>query len=867
MDSAQAVGTEQLLADYEEFGYKLVKVNRKLKKPTYDEWQLKTIPPDEMREWVSSGGNVGIQAGAASDWICGIDLDCREAQLLGAKFLPETLKLKKGDEPPSVYVYRVPELGYAQFNDLDENRLIDIIASNDGAGHQFTVPPSIHPNKGAYIWVGGFNPAAIAQKGKEEIQVAVGQLAVCTLLARILPDTGRHDFGLELAGYLLRNGVPPERVLLILQEAWKLNNAPGEAFRDLEGIVASTKDKLERGEHVKGGRSLGERFSKLPRRIAKFLGWTQTDNSEAPTSGAGVKDELEDLPTEASLHMPPGYEIDHQGVYRVSYKARGEEVEKIREQITHAPLLISARTSDIHDGSESTTLLYKRGSEYRERTEPRAVIASAREITRTAAHGVPVTSNTASRVVEYLAVFEAYNLERLPHTRTARQLGWLGDSGKSGFLVGHELIGGAGTIEFRGADDGDEQIAAGFSRRGTHKGWFEAIEELAPYPRVYMALYGSLAPPVLAIVGAPNFGIDWSNPTSTGKTTTLRVGASCWGSSDERSPEKVLHSWDSTRVWIERAAGVLNCLPLILDESKRARYPRAVSQTLYDVANGSGRGRGTPRGLARAGAWTTVLLSTGESPVTSFSEDGGTRARMISLWGPPFGGADEKTAAVVTTLRHALDTHYGHAGPLFVEYLAANREAWGEYREGYRELKTKYAIFAGDESVLGRLGEYFAALALTAALAERAEVMPVFEDPVARLWDALKATSQEADRALLALDMVVSWMHSHQSEFYGRHRSDPDDVPIQPSSGWAGRWVRGADWEDVAFLPDRLREILRRLDYEPDSVLRAWRDRGWLSTDKDRKRMQQRMRLAGERPYMYVIKREAFDEEARSDVD
>jgi len=31
--------------------------------------------------------------------------------------------------------------------------------------------------------------------------------------------------------------------------------------------------------------------------------------------------------------------------------------------------------------------------------------------------------------------------------------------------------------------------------------------------------------------------------------------------------------------------------------------------------------------------------------------------------------------------------------------------------------------------------------------------------------------------------------------------------------------------------------------------------------------MQQRVRLAGERPYMYVIKREAFDEEARSDVD
>ena len=863
----QTTENQALLDYYDQQGWKMVRLSRRTKKGVDSDWQLETVSLDKMRGWVEGGGNVGIQAGAVSDWISGTDLDCSEARQLAPKFVPDTLVLKKSNEAPSVYVYRVPELGYAQFNDLDEARLIDIKASNDGAGHQFAVPPSIHPDKGPYAWVGGFNPAAIAEKSKDELRTAVGRLAVCALLARILPDSGRHDFAMALAGYLLRNRVPLAIVLLILREAWKLNDAPREAFRDLEGLVGDTQEKLERGDPVKGGRSLGEMFPKLPRRIAKFLGWQQTDNSEAPTSGAGVKDELEDLPTEASLHMPPGYEIDQQGVYRVSYKARDGEIEKIREQITHAPLLISARTSDIHDGGESTTLLYKRGSEWRERTEPRAVIATAREITRTAAHGVPVTSNTAAKVVEYLAVFEAYNLERLPHTRTAKQLGWLGDGGKDGFLVGPDLIGGNGTLEFRGADEGDEQIAAGFSRRGTHREWFEAMQKLAPYPRVYMALYGSLAPPVLAIVGAPNFGIDWANPTSTGKTTTLRVAASCWGSSDERSPDRVLHSWDATRVWIERAAAVLNCLPLILDESKRARYPRAVSQTLYDVANGSGRGRGTPRGLARAGAWTTVLLSTGETPVTSFSEDGGTRARIISLWGSPFSTADEGTAALVTNLRHDLDAHYGHSGPMLVEYLADQRSKWDEYRELYRGLKVKYAELAGDEPVLGRLGEYFAALALTAALAERAAIIPIFEDPVARLWDALKATSQEADRAQLALDMVVSWMHSHQSEFYGRHRIDQADVPIQPAAGWAGRWASGESWENVAFMPDRLRDVLRRLEHEPDSILRVWRDRGWLTTDSDRKRMQQRVRLAGERPYMYVIKREAFDEEARSDVD
>jgi putative DNA primase/helicase len=322
---------------------------------------------------------------------------------------------------------------------------------------------------------------------------------------------------------------------------------------------------------------------------------------------------------------------------------------------------------------------------------------------------------------------------------------------------------------------------------------------------VYLSIYASLAPPVLAIVGAPNFMIDWSNPTSTGKTTTLKVAASCWGSSDERSPEKVLYSWDATRVWTERAASVLNCLPLILDESKRARNQKAVAQTLYDISNGSGRGRGTPRGLARAGAWTTVLLSTGEAPVTSITEDGGTRARTISLWGPPFGRADEETGAVVASIRAAVDTHHGHAGALLVEHLVAHRGKWGRYRDDYRKLMAAYAKAAGDDPVLARLGEYLAALALTAALAEEAGAIPTFDYPVVKLWDALRACGAEADRAKVALEMVTSWAHSHQHEFFGRHREDSTGEAIPPVRGWAGAWDKGDEWEIVVFLPDRIR--------------------------------------------------------------
>lgn len=135
----------------------------------------------------------------------------------------------------------------------------------------------------------------------------------------------------------------------------------------------------------------------------------------------------------------------------------------------------------------------------------------------------------------------------------------------------------------------------------------------------------------------------------------------------------MLWSWDVTRVWIERASGVLSGLPLLLDDTKRARKPQLVAQTLYDVASGRGRGRGSIKGTRRSGNWRTVLLSTGEQPAVNFSEDGGTRGRVLTLWGPPFGRADDKTAALVGRLDLAVRQNYGHAGPRFIQFIMAHR--------------------------------------------------------------------------------------------------------------------------------------------------------------------------------------------------
>ncbi len=857
---AEGRRTAELLGFYENEGFKLVAVSRKTKRPVEEGWPTVEHTLEEMADWVSRGQNVGIQMGEVSGWLCCVDLDCPEAARLAPEFLPKTLTSGKGGVA-SHYFYRSPGLGFAQFRDTDGEPFMDLKASNNGKGHQVVVEPSVHPEKGPYQWMPEFNPAAIAHVEKDELRGHVGRLAAATVLAKVLPDRGRHDLALGLSGYMQSNGMPQESVLTLLTAVWECAGAPPEAFRDLGDIVPDTARRLADGGRYRGYTWLQATFPGLPDRLAAFLRWTKPFKGERTggplTPGLRVSEYLPDAPVPDDLVMPRGTYADDSGVYeRVEKKNDAGDLETATVRRVDAPLFVGARTSDIHEHTETTRLVYRRGDEWRSLSVPRSKIAIAREAAGLADHGVAVSSNDARDVVRYLLAFEKANLARLPHTRTTQQLGWQGEGGKLGFLWGSQLIGGAG-LEFRGADLGDDQIAAGFHARGSHDEWKALIGQLKAYPRALLALYAGLVPPLISIVGGANFVIDWSFVTSTGKTTALKVGASAWGCPDERADETVLYSWDASRVWIERASAILNGLPLILDETKRARNERQVAQTLYDVANGRGRGRGTPKGLARAGSWNTVLLSTGEAPITSFSQDGGTRARCIPLWGAPFGGTDANTAKLVSSLGRGLSEHYGHAAPKLVEFLAENRDRWPVYREVHRKLRDGYADQADGDSVLGRMSDYLATLSLVQALAVDSGATPDLGDPIDALWDELAATGADADRAQAALEMVYSWAARNESNFYGRHREDQNGDPLPPAQGWAGRWDKGDDWQLLSFFPDKLRGLLKGFEFDPEAVLRTWKDREWL--DAGERRYTKLMRFGGQRSHFVAVKRHVLE--------
>jgi hypothetical protein len=219
------------------------------------------------------------------------------------------------------------------------------------------------------------------------------------------------------------------------------------------------------------------------------------------------------------------------------------------------------------------------------------------------------------------------------------------------------------------------------------------------------------------------------------------------GDPDEKHPASVVQSWDATKVWIEKAAAMLNGLPLILDDTKLAGTGKnkefaaaEISQVLYQIAQGRGRGRGSLNGTRSTGSWRTILLSTGEQSAVDFTGDGGSRARVISFWGLPFEKADETTVSIVQEINLAVKENYGHAGPKVIEFILKNQSEWALWKSEYQRMRTKFTLMAGSDSVVIRISDNFAFLAtvipiIHAALPElKQDISPM--QIIQPLWDA-----------------------------------------------------------------------------------------------------------------------------------
>ena len=260
-------------------------------------------------------------------------------------------------------------------------------------------------------------------------------------------------------------------------------------------------------------------------------------------------------------------------------------------------MLIIERCRNLHSDIAYVTLAWLVDGRWLTRVVPRAVIADRKALVELAAFGLPVNTNNAPALVAFFEAFEAENAAVLPATIVTEQQGWLRIGGQEVFLCGESVIRNepdsdqdeddeatrALSVRFMPSDKGNEQIAHAIRRKGTFSGWRSAMNSLQHFPTVRLALFASFAAPLLKVLGVPSFIVDYAGETSTGKTTCLRIAASVWGNPWESGPDvpSYLFSWDATSVFLERLPEMLQNMPAIVDETKRAFKPEFLAKAIY----------------------------------------------------------------------------------------------------------------------------------------------------------------------------------------------------------------------------------------------------------------------------------------------
>jgi hypothetical protein len=222
---------------------------------------------------------------------------------------------------------------------------------------------------------------------------------------------------------------------------------------------------------------------------------------------------------------------------------------------------------------------------------------------------------------------------------------------------------------------------------GGRKGWQVSVGSLALQSNyISFAIMAHLAGPLLTDVELPEDPVfNWVGPSSVGKTTGVRAGASAVGHPD------TIRSWDMTERGLEDASAAYNHLTLVLNAAEKVT-PRKRRAILNRIVHMVAERESTTRSEAVQGqlpnrTWRTCVLSTSNKTGAEMAAELGIpwepqdAARFIDIPVPPAeeGGifdrlmtetnAAKAGAELIANLETALPKNYGVLLEPWIGYL------------------------------------------------------------------------------------------------------------------------------------------------------------------------------------------------------
>ena len=582
--------------------------------------------------------------------------------------------------------------------------------------------------------------------------------------------------------------------------------AAGHSLDELVDVDLHEAQQEPPGRHLRAVPH--QRQDTPPTDGANALADDAEDNAQLPGPEVGFDYAAFGLPT--STVTPTGYRVNGGGV---SIKRVIGKDNEVWVRFTFAPLVVAAAFED-PEGDQFVELSWFDLSRGTRRTVSRVI---SREISKRGRElvkqlgraGLPAVEGDARLLERWLAEFEAANFKRIPSKQLARWLGWQPD-GSFISSPDDDVTVDVTYDEMRGP-------AKAHGKHGTLEGWREAMKVLEPFPVPRVVVAAAFAAPLLQPLGADSFTLDISSRSTGGKTTSLQCALSVWANPSVQSD--AMSNWRTTLYAIEKRLNLVRGLPTVFDETMAVTDEGLIDEVLYQVPMNHGKAR-SGGAFGSMLPWQTILLSSGERSIQSFTTSQGAAPRVLGTTVPPFGKNGGDAAVEV---RDGVLANFGHAGPAFVAYLLERLNQPGgveRLRDWHKRLQV---TFRGDNDMTARRAPMVAALALGERLAHRAGLLP-YEPLSDGQWNKLFTSFSATDnRPEMAMDVVREYLAGHAWELQGAaYEGD------HPFRGWLGAVKRVGTETKTAVLPQRLKAILAEAGYSLDAVLGGWIEAGYL---------------------------------------
>ena len=476
------------------------------------------------------------------------------------------------------------------------------------------------------------------------------------------------------------------------------------------------------------------------------------------------------------------------GVYKKDYN---NNMQPIVIKASPIPVIPIERLINIDTNTEKVKIAFLKDAKWQEIIVEKNTISSKSKILQLANRGLEVNEDNAKNLITYLA--DVLELNNIQTKKGVSHLGWVNNT-----FVPY-------TDEYcLDVDQEFKQKLQVITEKGSYEEWKKYIKELRSKSIVLKFMMASTFASVLVkLFNLNTFMVHLWGKSGNGKTVAEMICASIWGKPDN----SYISNLSNTTIANERLCNFYNNMPIFLDELQIAKTKYSdFSNMVYALTEGKGKERGTvDNGIREQTSWQTIIILTGEEPITTDASKEGVKNRVIEI--NEDNPIVEDGNAVVSFILE----NYGFAGKEFIK-LIEDREKLTEIQKEFVEELSKKSSYKKQINAFSIIG-----------VADRIVSKEIFKDEPLGIAEIAKYMRQDTDETDRVYNLLLEWFYQNINRF--KDNTDIGEI-----------WGK-CDIENNAFyvIPKVLKDFLNDQNINFDSVKKKLAEKGYIERSSENK--------------------------------